>query len=127
MYDSNNVFAKIIRGEIPCKKICENDHALSFYDINPLFEKHALIIPKGDFVNILDFVTRATPTAQQEFWNCFRQTAEKLGINENFNIMANAGADAPFVEQSVFHFHLHLMSGGRVAEFDREMDRICHK
>ena len=127
MYDSNNVFAKIIRGEIPCHKICENDFALSFQDINPLFEHHALVIPKGDYENILDFVTRAPADVQAGFWKCFRETAEKLGICENFNILANAGATAPFIEQSVFHFHLHLMAGARTDEFTKEMDRVCRK
>ncbi len=127
MYDKNNVFARIIRGEIPCNKICENDFALSFYDINPLFETHALIIPKGDYENILDFTKNAPADAQMGFWECFRETAEKIGISENFNVLANSGADAPFVEQSVFHFHLHLMSGARREEFAKEMDRICRK
>lgn len=125
MYDSNNVFAKIIRGEIPCKKICENDHALSFYDINPLFTVHALVVPKGEYENILDFVKRASATEQADFWNCFAETAAALGIDANFNILANAGANAPFVKQSVFHFHLHLVAGERTLEFCKEMDCSC--
>ena len=55
MYDKNNVFAKIVRGEIPSKKVMENDYAMSFYDVNPCFEKHVLVIPKGEYENILDF------------------------------------------------------------------------
>lgn len=125
MYDNNNVFAKIIRGEIPCKKICENDVALSFYDVNPLFEKHALVIPKGEYENILDFTNRARPEEIVGFWRCFSDTAAALGITGDFNAFANAGATAPFVPQSVFHFHLHLVSGARLAEFGKEMERIC--
>lgn len=116
MYDKNNVFAKIARGEIPSKKICENDYALSFYDINPMFSTHALVIPKGEYENILDFAKNATPAEQLGFWECFTQTAEKLGIDANFNVLANAGADAPFVQQSVFHFHLHLVAGQKTPE-----------
>lgn len=125
MYDNNNVFAKIIRGEIPCKKIYENDFAISFFDVNPMFEKHALVIPKGPYQNILDFVKNAPKDAQSEFWDCFSKTADALGIDKNFNILANAGADAPFVKQSVFHFHLHLVAGARTAEFKNVVSEIC--
>ena len=127
MYDKNNIFAKIVRGEIPCDKIYENDFALSFRDINPMFETHALVIPRGEYENILDFAAHATPAEQSGFWDCFVRTAEKLGIDANFNILANAGADAPFVAQSVFHFHMHLVSGPRRDEFDRVMGEMCHK
>ncbi len=113
MYDKNNVFAKIVRNEIPREAIVENDYALSFNDINPLFEKHVLVIPKGEYENILDFTLNASPEEQAGFWKCFKETAEKLGICENFNVLANAGANAPFVKQSVFHFHLHLVCGAK--------------
>ncbi|MDE5615331.1 MAG: HIT domain-containing protein [Alphaproteobacteria bacterium] len=127
MYDNDNVFAKIARGEIPCEKIAENDYALSFHDVNPMFAIHALVIPKGPYMNILDFTANASAAEQAGFWRCFTQTAEKLGIAGNFNVLANAGAAAPFVPQSVFHFHLHLMSGARRPEFDKEMAAICHR
>lgn len=119
MYDNNNVFAKIIRGEIPCKKICENDYAISFYDINPMFSTHALVIPRGPYENILDFVRNASDAEQSGFWKCFDATAAALGVDANFNVMANAGADAAFIAQSVFHFHLHLVAGNKTPELDR--------
>ncbi len=124
MYDNNNVFAKMIRGEIPTNKVCENEYAMSFHDINPLFETHVLVIPRGPYKNILDFSQNATPAEQTGFWQCFAQTAEKLGISDAFNVLANAGADAPFVPQSVFHFHLHLVSGARRAEFNKMMSEL---
>ncbi len=124
MYDNNNVFAKMIRGDIRTNKICENEFAMSFHDINPLFETHVLVIPKGPYKNILDFSKNATADEQAGFWACFTQTAEKLGINGAFNVLANAGADAPFVPQSVFHFHLHLVSGPRRAEFTKMMNEL---
>lgn len=117
MYDNNNVFAKMIRGEIPTNKIYENEFAMSFYDINPMFETHALVIPKGAYQNILDFATNAPANEQAAFWDCFAQTAGKLGIKCEFNCLANAGADAPFVKQSVFHFHLHLVAGAKTSAF----------
>lgn len=125
MYDKENVFAKIIRGEIPCNKIYENDFALSFHDINPLFSKHALIIPKGEYENILDFATHAPASAQAGFWECFAKTAQILGIDANFNALANAGADAPFVKQSVFHFHMHLMAGEKTVELGKMVKCLC--
>jgi diadenosine tetraphosphate (Ap4A) HIT family hydrolase len=117
MYDKNNVFAKIIRGEIPAKKIYENDYAMSFYDVNPVFENHVLIIPKGEFENILDFARHATPAQQSGFWDCFVKTADMLGIECEFNCLANSGANAPFIKQSVFHFHMHLVSGEKRPEY----------
>ena len=117
MYDTNNVFAKMIRGEIPTNKVYENDFAMSFYDINPMFQTHVLVIPKGPYQNILDFTTNATQDEQMGFWDCFAKTAEKLGIKCEFNCLANAGANAPFVKQSVFHFHLHLVAGERTPAF----------
>lgn len=125
MYDNENVFAKIIRGEIPCKKIAENDFAISFYDVNPMFSTHALVIPKGPYQNILDFTKNAPQEAQLGFWDCFNKTADVLGIDKNFNILANAGAHAPFVKQSVFHFHLHLVAGARRTEFQNMASEIC--
>jgi histidine triad (HIT) family protein len=70
MYDKNNVFAKIIRGEISIgdNKIYENEYAISFYDINPQSDIHALIIPKGEYENVLDFSTNAQNTEQKGFW-----------------------------------------------------------
>ena len=111
MYDNNNVFAKMIRGEIPTNKIYENDYAMSFYDINPMFKT------QGPYQNILDFAKKATANEQIGFWECFAQTADRLGIKCEFNCLANAGADAPFVKQSVFHFHLHLVAGERTGAF----------
>ncbi|MFQ6778171.1 MAG: HIT family protein [Alphaproteobacteria bacterium] len=111
MYDKNNVFAKIIRGEINSKKIYENDYAMSFFDVEPCFEKHVLVIPKGEYQNILDFNKNASDAEKLGFWDCFIKTADILGISGNFNILSNAGADAPFIKQSVFHFHLHLVAG----------------
>ena len=109
MYNSDNVFAKIIRGEIPCNKIYENDYAMSFHDIEPMCATHALIIPKGEYENVLDFVQRA-PAA---------------GVTADFNILANAGVDAPLFKQSVFHFHLHLMAGDRHDELREMVKCLC--
>ena len=117
MYDKNNVFAKIIRGEIPCERVVENEYAMSFYDVNPIFENHVLIVPKGPYENMLEFAKNASADEQAGFWACFAQTADALGIKCEFNCLANAGANAPFIKQSVFHFHLHLVSGAKRPEY----------
>lgn len=124
MYDKNNVFAKIIRGEIPANKICENEYAMSFHDVNPMFNTHVLVIPKGEYKNILDFSKNATAAEITGFWQCFKDTADKLGVCDEFNCLANAGANAPFVAQSVFHFHLHLVAGSRTDAFKQMIDEI---
>lgn len=121
MYDKDNVFAKIIRGEIPSKKVVENEHAMSFYDVNPMCKTHVLVVPKGEYENILDFARRASAAEQAGFWDCFVKTADKLGINGEFNVFANAGMSAPLFNQSVFHFHLHLIAGDKT---DACMDMI---
>lgn len=128
MYDSNNVFAKIIRGEIPSKKVMENEYAVSFYDVNPMCEKHVLVIPKGEYENILDFARRASAAEQAGFWDCFVKTADAIGVNAEFNVFANAGLSAPLFNQSVFHFHLHLLAGEKTAACIEIMkDMLCQK
>ncbi len=124
MYDKDNVFAKIIRGEIPCNQIIRTEYALSFYDINPMFKTHILVIPTGEYENILDFATNASAAEQAGFWDCFAQTAKQAGIVENFNVLANAGVDAPFVKQTVFHFHLHLVAGEKTPELLKTLATI---
>jgi diadenosine tetraphosphate (Ap4A) HIT family hydrolase len=115
-YDKNNIFAKILRGEIPADKICENKHTVSFYDAYPATEIHALIIPKGEYTDILDFMANAPEAERVAFWECFTETAKKLGVCTDCNVLANTGADAPFMGQTVFHFHLHLMGGKKLDE-----------
>jgi diadenosine tetraphosphate (Ap4A) HIT family hydrolase len=128
MYDSNNVFAKIIRGEIPSKKVVENEYALSFYDVNPMCEKHVLVVPKGEYENILDFARRASAAEQAGFWDCFVKTADAIGVSAEFNVFANAGLSAPLFNQSVFHFHLHLLAGEKTAAcFEIMKEMLCQK
>ena len=128
MYDSNNVFAKIIRGEIPSKKVVENEYALSFYDVNPMCEKHVQVVPKGEYENILDFARRASAAEQVGFWDCFVKTADAIGVSAEFNVFANAGLSAPLFNQSVFHFHLHLLAGEKTAAcFEIMKEMLCQK
>ncbi len=110
MYDKNNVFAKILRGESPSTKIYEDDYALVFQNIAPRAKTHILIIPKGDYTDIYDFTANAPAELQSGFWAAVRKTVDTLGLRDNFRTVANTGAGAG---QSVFHFHLHIMSDER--------------
>ena len=110
MYDKNNVFAKILRNELPANKIYENEHALSFHSIGRAAEVHALVIPKGEYVNMYDFAANASPEEQVAFWEAVARAAELTNTTENFNAAVNSGV-GPFRTGSVRHFHLHLLGG----------------
>ena len=113
MYDKNNVFAKIIRGEIPSKKVYENAYALSFLDVDPVATVHALVVPRGEYTDIFDFTQNAPADFQIAFWKGVRKTVEKLGVRDNFRTVANTGRGSG---QSVMHFHVHIMSDDRFSE-----------
>ncbi len=110
MYDKNNVFAKIIRGELPSNKIYEDDYALAFQNIAPRAKTHVLVIPKGEYTDVYDFTANAPVAAQVGFWSAVRKTVDTLGLSQNFRMVANTG---PGAGQSVFHFHVHIMSDER--------------
>ena len=110
MYDNNNVFAKILRGELPSTKIYEDDYALAFQNISPRAKTHVLVVPKGEFTDVYDFTANAPTALQAGFWAAVRKTVDTLGLNNNFRIVANTG---PGAGQSVFHFHVHIMSDER--------------
>lgn len=108
-YDPNNVFAKILRGEIPCRKIYEDDFALAFHDVNPQAPVHALIIPKGEYVSMADFSERAPDALLAGFFRAVGKVAKTLGVAESgYRILANHGTDS---HQEVPHFHVHVFGG----------------
>jgi histidine triad (HIT) family protein len=108
-YDPNNIFAKILRGEIPCKKVYEDDHVLAFHDINPQAPIHILVIPKGAYVSWDDFSANASDAEIACFMRAAGTIARELGADEKgYRMLANTGPDAG---QEVPHFHLHLFAG----------------
>ena len=110
-YDPNNVFAKILRGEIPCKKIYEDDFALAFHDIAPKAPVHVLVIPKGPYVSLDDFSEQAPVELIAGFLRAVGKVARQLGLTETgYRLLANTGRDGG---QEVPHLHVHLF-GGRV-------------
>jgi len=108
-YDDSNIFARILRGEVPCKRVYEDDHALAFHDINPLAPVHVLVIPKGPYVSMADFGAKASDQEIAGFFRAVSRAAEQLGVGASgYRILANAGADA---NQEVPHFHVHIFGG----------------
>ena len=119
-YDDGNVFAKILRGEIPCNKVYEDEHALAFHDISPRAPVHVLVIPKGPYVSIDDFTRDAPPALLAGFWRAIGATARTLGVTDDgYRIVCNSGPDAL---QEVMHVHVHLFAGrplgGMIKRFD---------
>jgi len=111
-YDTNNIFARILRGEIPCKKIYEDAHVLAFHDINPQAPTHVLVIPKGAYVSFDDFSSNAPDAEVAAFVRAAGQIARDLGVAESgYRILANHGVDA---HQEVPHFHLHIFAGRKL-------------
>ena len=113
-YDENNIFAKILRGEIPCYKIYEDDHVLALPDIAPQKKIHILVIPKGRYIDIADFGTNASVEEITAFYKAISQIAKEQGLAENgFRAIANTG---DFGGQEVPHFHMHLLGGEPVGK-----------
>jgi histidine triad (HIT) family protein len=110
-YDANNIFARILRGEIPNKTVLETAHTLAFYDINPHAPVHVLVIPKGAYVNFSDFAAHASADEIVDFHRACAQICDMLGLEtQGYRGITNAGAHGM---QEVPHYHLHLL-GGRV-------------
>jgi len=116
-YDPNNVFARILRGELPCRKVYEDAFALAFHDANPQAPVHVLVIPKGEYVSNMDFSARAPAEMVAGFWRAVGTVARELGLEaEGYRLVANNGHGGG---QVVFHFHVHVVSGGRPPTFGR--------
>ena len=116
-YDNNNIFAKILRGEIPCKKIYEDDFVLSFYDINPQKKIHALVIPKGKYLDLDDFSSNASPDEMVGLLKGINIVAKKLKISvdtgKGYRALVNI---ADYGGQEVPHLHFHLFGGETVGK-----------
>ena len=115
-YDKNNIFAKILRGEIPCKKIYEDKYVLAFHDANPQKKIHALVIPKGEYVNLDDFSLRASEKEIVGLIKGVGTVAKKLGVSEvvkgeGYRSLVNVGEHGG---QEVPHLHFHVFGGEKI-------------
>jgi len=108
-YDTNNVFAKILRGEIPCKKVYEDQHVLAFQDIRPQAPVHVLVIPKGAYVSLDDFHEKASDAEIAAFTRAVGKVARMSGVAESgYRVIANTGVNG---HQEVPHLHFHVLGG----------------
>ena len=116
-YDDNNIFAKILRNEIPCNKIYEDEFVLSFHDINPQKKIHALVIPKGKYVDLDDFSQNASPEEMVGLLKGINIVARKLNISvdtgKGYRALANISEDGG---QAVPHLHFHLFGGEKIGK-----------
>jgi histidine triad (HIT) family protein len=108
-YDDTNIFAKILRGEIPCKKVHEDAHTLAFEDIHPQAPVHTLVIPKGQYVSMRDFSARASDGEIAAFVRAIGKVAVLKGVEDDgYRILANTGVNGG---QEVPHLHVHIFGG----------------
>ena len=116
-YDKNNIFAKILRKEISCKKILENDYILSFHDINPQKKIHVLVIPKGEYIDLDDFNNRASDQEIVALSKAITEVSKILGIStdtgKGYRALTNLSEDGG---QEVPHLHFHLFGGEKVGK-----------
>ena len=116
-YDKNNIFAKILSKEIPCKKIFENDYVLSFHDINPQKKIHALVIPKGEYTNLDDFNNRASDQEIVALSKAITEVSKILGIStdngKGYRALTNLDDHGG---QEVPHLHFHLFGGEKIGK-----------
>ena len=115
-YDKNNIFAKILRDEIPCKKIYEDEYVLAFYDINPQKKIHALVIPKGAYINLDDFSAKASEKEIVGLIKGIGIVAKKIGVSDvvkggGYRSLVNVGENGG---QEVPHLHFHIFGGEKV-------------
>lgn len=107
-YDPGNVFARILRGEIPSRTVFENEHALAFHDVRPQAPVHVLVIPKGPYVDLADFAANASAVEQSGFLAAVAEVCRIVGVEDGYRAIANSG---PHGHQEVPHFHLHILGG----------------
>jgi histidine triad (HIT) family protein len=111
-YDKNNIFAKIIRGEIPAAKVFEDEKVLAFNDISKATPIHVLVIPKGEYINFSDFIAKAKAEEISHFFKKVSEIAKLVEADKSgFRLISNVGSDA---HQSVPHFHVHILAGKRM-------------
>ena len=120
-YDDDNIFAKILRNEIPCDRVYETKHSLAFRDINPQTPVHVLVIPKGRYVSMDDFSANASDEEQADFLRAVGEVARMEGIVENgYRVLSNMGRDG---HQEVPHLHMHIFGGKNLGRMIKPIDK----
>ena len=117
-YNKNNIFAKILRGDVPCKKIYEDEFVLAFHDVNPQKKIHALVIPKGEYINLDDFSSKASEKEIAGLIKGIVTVAKKIGVSDavqggGYRSLVNVGENGG---QEVFHLHFHIFGGEKMGK-----------
>lgn len=113
-YDDNNIFAKILRGELSCEEIYKNENVLAFRDKYPDAPVHILVIPKAQYVSYDDFVLKASEEEIVSFFKTVREIAHKYNLEKTgYRLVTNHGKDG---EQVIPHFHIHILGGKRLGK-----------
>lgn len=119
-YDPSNIFARILRGEIPCRKVHEDEWSLAFHDINPQAPVHVLVVPKGQYVSLADFSASAPEAEIAGFWRAVGKVARDLALEASgYRVLANMGVHG---HQEVAHFHVHIFGGRNLGRMLPAMD-----
>ena len=114
MYDENNIFFKMITGEICVEKIYETQYSFAIFDKYPKCKIHLLVIPKGKYISFDDFQKFSTQEEKLDFWNCVEKVIDKFGLKDGFKLITNSGENGC---QEIFHFHFHLLGGEKIKSF----------
>ena len=113
-YDKSNIFAKILKGEIPCKKVYENDHVLAFHDANPQKKVHVLVIPKGEYIDLDHFNSEASDKEIGELYKAITRVSNLLGAKDKgYRTLTSIGSDGG---QEVPHLHFHIFAGEKIGK-----------
>jgi diadenosine tetraphosphate (Ap4A) HIT family hydrolase len=120
-YDDQNIFAKIIRGEVPCKKVLETEHSLAFHDINPQTPTHILVVPKGPYEDFDSFSANASDAEMADFVQTVGEVARQAGaVDGGYRALTNNGRDA---HQEVPHLHFHIFAGKNLGRMIKPLDK----
>ena len=109
MYDTNNIFAKILRQEVPCDIIKENQHAIAFNDIAKKANVHILVIPRGEYTDFSDFQANASESEKLSFYDLVNSIINDGNYTSGYRLITNKGS---YGQQEVFHYHMHILSDG---------------
>ena len=118
-YDKNNIFFKIISGDIPCDKVLESNYSLAFRDINPRAKVHILVIPKNSYINLNDFILLSEDIEKLDIFNSISKIVEIENlIDKGYRVLTNIGEDG---HQEVQHLHFHILGGQPLGGFIKKL------
>ncbi len=121
-YNPDNIFARLLREELPCRKVCEGPHYLAFHDLHPQAPVHVLVIPRGPYSNATVFHEQALSEEILGFYQGLADTIKFLSLKKGYRLISNTGPDA---NQEVSHFHVHILAGKPLGPLLAGVDSSC--